>query len=295
MNIPTKTLKNGFTMPVYGLGLWQMGGRLETDTSNDDNEIAAIRRAIDAGVHHIDTAEVYGNGHAEELLKIAIEPYDRSILFISTKVRADNQGYEGTKNALKNSLNRMGLEYVDLYMIHRFPEPGISIEDTMRAIDEMVDEGLIKYVGVSNCTPKRFDEVQKHSTNKIVYNQLHYNVQYREIEDYDILQHARENDYFIAAWRPVQKGLLPQSDMMQEIADKYGKTQTQVAINWLVSQDNVITLSKTSSPQHLEENLGALDWQMEDEDIERIRKEFPDQQSRSEAVPLNYKADVEDR
>ena len=293
MNIPTKTLKNGFQMPVYSLGLWQMGGRFDRDDTKDEAEIAAIRRAIDAGVTHIDTAESYGDGHAEELLKEAIKHYDRSKLFISTKVSGDHQGYDGTKEALRKSLERMGLDYVDLFMIHRFPNKDISIADTMRAIDEMVDEGLIRHVGVSNCTPKRFDEAQKHTKNKIVYNQVHFNVQYREIEEYDLLAHAEENDYFIAAWRPVQKGSLEKADVLREIAEKYGKTEYQVAINWLISQKNVITLSKTSNPDHLEENLGGLNWTMDEEDIELIRREFPDKKFVSDAVPLDYEADTE--
>ena len=82
---------------------------------------------------------------------------------------------------------------------------------------------------------------------------------------------------------------------MKNLAKKYGKSETQVAINWLISQENVVTLSKTSSLEHLQENLGALDWQMDEKDIERIRKEFPDQQKRSDAVPLNYQADTEDK
>src|SRR5665213_2902564 len=134
MNIPTKKLKNGFELPVYGLGIWQMGGRFESDTSKDREEVAAIRAAIDAGVTHVDTAESYGNGHAEELLKQAIEDYDRTKLFIATKVSAQNQGYEVFHRAFSASLKRLGTDYVDLYMLHRYPEPGISIVDTMKAM-----------------------------------------------------------------------------------------------------------------------------------------------------------------
>lgn len=292
IDIPTKQLENGFAMPVYGLGLWQMGGRKKRDATNDAADIEAIRNAILQGVNHIDTAEVYGDGHAEELLREAIQGIPREGLLISTKVAAPNQGYDGTKHALYKSLERMGLSYVDLYMIHRFPEPGISIKDTMRAMDALYEEGLIKNIGVSNLSPKRFDVAQSYTKNKIVYNQVHYNVQYREAEQYGLLEHAKKNDYFLAAWRPVQKGLLPESELLAEVAKKYNKTPTQIAINWLISQDNVVTLSKTASPQHLAENLGALDFTMEHNDIEKIRHEFPNQQTVSDAVPLDYLADV---
>lgn len=293
MNIPTKKLENGFEMPVYGLGLWQMGGRRERDESNDDNDIAAIRAAIDAGVTHIDTAESYGDGHAEELLGEAIKGYDRSTLFLASKVGETNQGYEGTIAACEASLKRIGTEYLDLYMLHAFPKPGISIEDTMRAMDELLERGLIRHIGVSNVTPHRFDVAQGLTKNKIVVNQVHYNVQYREVEDKGVLDHAQKNDVMLVAWRPLQKGTLADSSLVDELAKKYQKTPSQIAINWLISQKNVVTLAKTGNPEHLKENLGALDFTMESGDIERIRREFPDQQLVSDAVPLDYASDTE--
>lgn len=293
MRIPIKKLKSGFELPVYGLGLWEMGGRWEADDSRDEKEVAAIRLALDSGITHIDTAESYGNGHAEEILRVSLEGYDRSKLTIATKVSANHQSYDDLHRSLEASLKRMGTDYVDLYMLHRFPEPGIGIKDTMRAMDDLVQQGLVKNIGVCNMSPARFDATQSLTSNKVVCNQVHYNVQYREIENKGVLQHAQDSDVMLVAWRPIQKGLLPDSKVITEVATKYGKSDTQVIINWLTSQKNVVTLSKTSSPEHLKENLGAIDWQMDDEDIELIRKEFPDQKDVSDAVPLNYEADVE--
>ena len=293
MDIPLKTLKRGFSLPVYGLGLWEMGGRWEADASKDEDEIKAIRMALDAGITHIDTAEGYGNGHAEELLAEALKGYDRSKLFIVSKVSAQNQSYDDLIASAKASLERMQIDYMDMYLLHRFPETGIDIKDTMRAMDKLVEDGLTKYIGVCNLSVNRFRVAQSHTKNKLVCNQVHYNVQYREIEKEGVLGFCQENDVLLSAWRPVQKGLLPESPVIDDIAEKYGKTPMQVVINWLVSQKNVITLSKTSSPDHLEENLGALDWKMDDDDIEKIRWEFPDQKLKSDAVPLDYDADIE--
>ncbi len=292
MIIPTKKLDNDFELPVYGLGIWQMGGRWEADLSNDEAEIKAIKVAIDAGITHIDTAESYGDGHAEELLGKAIKGYDRSKLIIATKVAAHNQGYDGVRRAFAASLKRLDIDYVDVYLLHRYPEPGLDIAGTMKAMDELVDEGLVKHIGVCNMSPNRFNEAQKHSRHKLVCNQVHYNVQYREIEDKGVLGHAQTSDTMLVAWRPVQKGILPESELISRLATKYDKTPTQVAINWLISQQNVVTISKTSSPEHLMENLGALDWTMDDEDVELVRNEYPDQQLVSDAVPLDYDADV---
>lgn len=293
MNIPIKTLTDGFSLPVYGLGIWQMGGRFEEDTSNDEQEVTSIRAAIDAGVTHIDTAEAYGNGHAEELLGRAIQGYDRTKLIIATKVTAEHQTYEGVHQALRASLKRLNTEYVDLYLLHRYPALGIDIKDTMRAMDELLAQGLVKHIGICNASPRRFDEAQKYSQNKLVCNQVHYNVLVREAEKQGVLQHTQESDSLLVAWGPVQKGMLPNVPLVQELAQKYNKTPTQIAINWLVSQPNVVVISKTGSAKHLEENLGALGWQMDDEDIELVRKNYPNQLKESDRFPLTYVADVE--
>lgn len=292
MNIPTKKLENGFELPVYGLGLWQMGGRFETDTRNDVDDIRAIQQAIEMGVTHIDTAEGYGAGHSEELLREALQGYDRNKLLIATKVSAENQSYDDLRRSFEASLKRIGTDYIDLYLLHRYPVPGISIADTMRALDELVEQGAIKNIGVCNMTPNRFAEAQKHTKNKLVCNQVHYNVQYREIEQKGVLDYCQQNDVMCVAWRPLQKGMLPESSVLNELANKYNKTSAQIAINWLISQKNVVTLSKTSNADHLMENLGAIGWEMESADIERIRSEFPDQKPVSDAVPLDYPADV---
>jgi diketogulonate reductase-like aldo/keto reductase len=292
VTIPIKKLENGFELPVYGLGLWEMGGRREADASNDNHEVQAIRAAIDVGITHIDTAESYGNGHAEELLGQAIQGYDRSNLIIATKVSGEHQTYEGVLAACENSLKRIGTDYIDLYMLHRFPDPGIDIADSMRAMNELVRIGKVKNIGVCNMTQRRFNEAQNLTQNKIVCNQLHYNVQYREVEERGLLKHAQSNDVMLVAWRPLQKGMLPNASIVDELALKYNKTQSQIAINWLVSQRNVVTIAKTSSIDHLNENLGAIDWVMEQDDIERMRREFPLQQTASDAVPLDYTADT---
>ncbi len=293
MDIPTKKLRNGFELPVYGLGLWQMGGREESDTTKDEKEIRAIRAAIDAGITHIDVAESYGHGHAEELLGKALEGYDRTKLFIASKVSAWNQSYDGVHHAFEASLKRIGTDYLDLYLLHRYPEVGIPINGTMRALDELIVQGKVKNIGVCNLSNRRFEEVQKYTKNKIVCNQVHYNVLYREVERRGVVKFCQENDVLLVAWRPLQKGSLPMPPLLDELAKKYGKTPMQIAINWLISQENVVTISKTSHTEHLKENLGAVDWVMEAGDIERIRTEFPNQQFVSDAIPLNYKADIE--
>jgi diketogulonate reductase-like aldo/keto reductase len=292
MNVPVKTLKSGFALPVYGLGTWQMGGRLEPDYSNDAAEIAAIKAAIDYGITHIDTAELYGGTHTEELVGEAIKGYDRSKLFITTKVAGPNQGYDNLIKACESSLKRLGTDYVDLYLLHRFPDPGIDIKDTMRAMDQLVSDGKVKNVGVCNMTINRLEETQKRTTNKIVCNQLHYSLQGREPEHKGVIKYCQDNDIFIVAWGPLQKGTLDNAPILKEMAQKYGKTPYQIALNWLICQQDVVTIPKTTQVQHLEENLGALGWEMFEEDVARLTKEFPHQQKVSDRVPLDYPGDI---
>lgn len=287
MNIPTKTLKNGFSIPVFGLGTWEMGGRMEKDEQNDDRaDIQAIKNAINSGVILIDTAEAYANGYSEELLAKAIRNYDRSKLFIISKVARINQQYEQVKKSCKASLERLGLSYLDLYLLHA-PSPNVPIEETMKAIDELVDEGLIKNIGVSNFTVKQLQRAQKATENKIVVNQNHYNLIVRESEN-SVLKYCQENDIIFMAWRPLEKGvILTQGKIILEnLAKKYQKTPAQIALNWLISQKNVITISKMRNSEHLQNNLGAINWKMDQEDIEYLRKNFPETLNISPTVPL---------
>ena len=291
--IPTKRLQNGFEMPVYGFGLWNVGGRREREEDRDDEGVEAIRQAIGMGITHIDTAESYGQGHSEELLGEAIEGHDRQNLFLATKVKPEHQSYDDIIAACEASLNRIGTDYIDLYMLHRFPAPGINIADTMRALDQLVQRGLVKNIGLSNVTAHRFEVAQSFSENTIVANQVHYNVQHRETELRGVIKHAQENDTMLVAYRPLQKGELPESAIVTELANKYGKTPAQISLNWLIMQKNVVTLSRTVKREHLIENLGALGWEMDPEDVERIRQEFPDQQTVSDTGPLDYASDTE--
>jgi len=292
MNIPTKRLPNGFEMPVYGYGLWQVGGRAEADFSLDAQEIDSLQSAIAAGVTHFDTAESYAAGHAEELLGAAIRDFDRRKLLIASKVSAHNQRPDDLRRACEASLHRLGTDYLDLYLLHRFPEVGTPIAEVMAELDRLVEEGLIRHIGVSNFSVNRMEAAKRHTANPIVCNQVHYNVKIREPESSGVMQYCVDNDILVVAWRPMQKGNLPDSELIKEIARSYSKTPNQVMINWLISQPNVVTIAKTSKREHLNENLGAVGWALSAVDIERIRTEFPDQQAVSDAVPLNYAGDT---
>lgn len=287
MHIPVKKLANGFSMPVFGIGTWNMGGGFERDPENDDErDINAIRYAIDKGITHIDTAEIYAAGHAEELVKAAVEGVDRSTLLVVSKVPPEHLSYDDVLQSAEASLKRLGMDYMDLYLVHK-PNPAIPIAETMRAMARLKEEGLIRHIGVSNFTPARMKDACEASAYPIVANQVHYNVAVREIELKNVLDHCQKNDIMLIAWRPIQDVPgLASAPIIGELCAKYGKTPVQIAINWLISQHGVVTLTKTSSTAHFDENLGAVGWEMDKEDIERLRNEFPNQIAVSDTVPL---------
>lgn len=279
-------------MPVYGLGTWQMGGRWESDFSQDEKEVYAIRYALEQGITHLDTAEGYGNGHAEELIARAIQGTQRAELTITSKVSGNNQDYDDLLRSCEASLKRLQTDYLDLYLLHRFPDPGIDIRNTIRALDRLIEQGMVKNIGVCNMTVNRFTEAQRYTANKLVCNQVHYSLDCREIVSKGVLKYCQETGIFITAWGPLSKGVLEQAEILREMAGKYAKTPYQVALNWLITQPNVITIPKTSTPEHLTENLGALGWELSEEDWQRLADVFPGQRIISDRVPLDYEASV---
>jgi len=287
-NIPTKKSNCGFEMPVFGVGTWKMGGDLRYDPDNKDAaDIGAIKTAIEMGITLIDTAEKYAEGHAEKLVGQAMRDFDRSRLFVVSKVDSEKLRFKDILRSAQASLKRLQTTYLDLYLIHS-PNPNIPIEETMGGMDTLIDEGLIRNVGVSNFTIERLEKAQSQTSNKIVANQLHLNLIFREPERKGLLEYCQRNDIMFIAWRPIQEGMLSKkgTELVDEMCIKYHKTPAQIAINWLISQPNVVTLSKMREIKHIEENLGAVGWQMEEEDIERLRKGFPGQRDVSDAVPL---------
>src|SRR3989344_530493 len=282
MNVPSKSLKNGFSIPAFGIGTSGMG-----KGGTDEKDVAAIRTAIEMGITSIDTAESYSGGHAEELVGEAIQGYDRSKLQIASKVFSTNMAHDALIAACRASLARAKIDYFDLYLLHRVPP--VPMEEAVGAMNELADMGLIKNIGISNFGVETSAHAQRVSKRPIVYNQVHYSLSFREPEKKGLLAYCQDNDVFLAAWKPVDRGtlLVDPPAIVLEICKKYEKTPAQITINWLLSQKNVVTLSKMSSAEHIKENLGAVGWDMEAVDIERLRNEYPVQHDKSDIVALD--------
>jgi diketogulonate reductase-like aldo/keto reductase len=267
--------KTGEKIPALGLGTWGIGGFSYPDYSNDELAIEIIRFAVEIGMNFIDTAEMYGAGHSEELIGEAIKGI-REKVFIATKVLPTNFRYEDVIKACERSLRRLKTSYIDLYQLH-WPNPSIPIKETMRAMEKLVNEGKIRYIGISNFSVEETIEAMNAlSKYEIVSNQVEYSLLVRDIEK-DLLDFCRKNKITVIAYSPLARGELLKGkyyEFLSKIGKKYNKTAAQVALNWLIIKENVVAIPKAFSKAKIVENMGAYGWKLSNEDLKAIDEFF---------------------
>ena len=251
----TVSLFDGTQLPVMGLGTWAMGGRSRPDPSQDTRALRAIQAALEIGYTHIDTAEMYANGHTEELIGQAIRQTDRSRLFLTTKVRPPNLGYQRARQSIDGSLQRLGVEYIDLFLIHW--RDGTPLAETFRALNEAVQAGKIRYLGVSNFDLAEMKEAQALSETPIVTNQVPYSLATRGYVQNGVIPYCQANNMVVTAYSPVEEGQLRMENVLEEIAAAHGAMPYQIALAWLVQQPRVITIPMSHNPVHLQQNWDA--------------------------------------
>ena len=269
--------RTNIKIPVMGMGTWEIGGRQKIDNSHDEEDIRAIRQAVDLGMNLIDTAEMYGNGHCEEIVGQAIKPFLREELFIVSKVWFNHLHHSDVLKAAENSLKRLQTDWIDLYLIH-WPNPEIPLIETIQAMEELIERKLIKHIGVSNFDVSKLEEARSLlKQNEIVAAQVDYSLMVRGREN-DLIPYCQQNRITVMAFRPLARptaaGGLHQDEFLREIGNKYGKTPIQVALNWLICQEPVITIPKAVNPRHLNENIDAAGWALSPADIENISSHF---------------------
>src|SRR3989344_4063598 len=217
-----KKLSNGFEIPILGIGTCLMGGEDygPPDYTQDSIYIEAIRKAIKLGYTHIDTAEIYGGNHTEELVGKAIKKFDRKKLFITTKVSKENLKYDEVISSVKNSLKRLGTDYIDLYLIHR-PNPEIPIEETMEAMNSLVDNKLVRNIGVSAFDIEQMKEAQECSKYPIVANQLKFSLWKKS--DIKTITYCQENNVIVIAYKVFGRGKLTTDkiSLILDLSKKY--------------------------------------------------------------------------
>lgn len=276
IKLPIKKAGN-LELPILGLGTWQMGGRFRKNPfNNDKRDINAIKGAINLGLFHIDTAEVYANGHAERLIAKAIKDIPREKIFITSKVDSDHLRYDDVIKACQGSLQRLGIKKLDLYLIHG-PNQSYPLKETMGAMDYLLENELTSYIGVSNFHVPLLQEAQSYTKYKIVNNQIHYNLAARAYEENGTLKYCAEHDILVTAYSPIAKAesWFVKNVLLQKMSEKYSKTPIQTALNWVINKPNIVALVKSSNIEHLKEDLGAMGWRLKSEDERELDEKFP--------------------
>lgn len=265
------------TSPIsaIGQGCMGVGGYLDVDASLDSKQVDALKLGIDLGMTLIDTAEVYGKGHSEELVGRAVAGA-RDRVFIASKVSPENTGYDDMLRSAESSLRRLKTDYIDLYQIH-WPYPKVPIEESMRAMEQLVDEGKVRHIGMSNFSVKELREAQASlKSHRIVSSQSEYNLFDRTIENC-ILPYCEENNILTIAYSPLDQGRVEfgmGGNLLTELAAMYEKTTAQIVLNWLISRPSVSVIPKATNPIHIRDNAQAADFTLSPEDIERINRAF---------------------
>ena len=269
-----KVTINNQVLPALGIGTWEIGD----DPKLRDEEIAAIRAGLDAGLSVIDTAEMYGNGRSEELVGEAIKPYQRAKIFLISKVLPQNASRSKMRQSLQNSLQRLQTDYLDLYLYHW--RGMVPLSETVSELQALQNEGLIRSWGVSNFDIDDMEELwQLPEGQNCVVNEDLYNLETRGIE-YSLLPWQREHHVPLIAYSPLGRGPKMGSTMMKneavlQVAEEHKASAYQILLAWVMQQPDVLAIPKSSSSKHLLSNLKALDIELTPEDLQILEKAYP--------------------
>ena len=264
----TIRLPSGQSIPVLGMGTWRMG----ENPRQRQQEIAALRRGMALGLRLIDTAEMYGEGGAEEVVAEAVGDR-RSDLFLVSKVYPHNASKQGAIAACERSLSRLNTDYLDLYLLHW--RGSVPLAETLAAFEMLKQAGKIRDYGVSNFDVNDMEEVESlGKTGAIATNQVLYNLTRRGVER-DLFPWCRERAIPVMAYSPIEQGRLLGDKTLAKIAQDRGVSEAQVAIAWLLHQKNIVVIPKASQVAHVEQNYAALNLALSDREMAMLDDAFP--------------------
>jgi diketogulonate reductase-like aldo/keto reductase len=259
------------------MGTWGMGGGMRTDPSGDSEAIEALKLGLDLGMTLVDTAEMYGAGHSEEVVSKALEDW-RKPVFVASKVSPSHFAHDDLLRSARKSLERLRVKMMDLYQLH-WPNPRIPIAETMRAMEKLVRDGMVRYIGVSNFSVNQMKEAQAVlSKEEIVSNQVEYSLVDRAIET-EVLPYCQREKVTLIAYSPLGQGRIARGrggpfGVIDEIASRLGKSRSQVALNWLLQHESVVVIPKASNEKHVVENAAASGWKLGAKEFQDIDKAF---------------------
>src|SRR6266446_2074331 len=246
--------KTSESIPEVGMGTWGMGGGMRADSSSDSESIEALKLGLELGMTLVDTAEMYGAGHSEEVVSKALEGW-RKPVFVASKVSPSHFAYDDLLHSARKSLDRLRVKQMDLYQLH-WPNSRIPIAETMKAMEKLVRDGMARYIGVSNFSVDQMREAQAAlSREEIVSNQVEYSLVDRAVEE-TILPYCQGAKITLIAYSPL------------------GKSRSQVALSWLLWHESVVVIPKASDKKHVVENAAVSGWKLSTRDFQEIDKAF---------------------
>lgn len=248
--------KNGNKIPALGFGTWKLSG---------EDAVISTTKALEVGYRHIDTADKYGN-HKEVGQAIKDSGIKREDIFLTTKVWHSDLAPDDLKRSAERFLAELQTDYLDLLLIH-WPNRNITLEETLKAMDQLKAEGIIKNIGVSNFTINHLKDCLK-SGIEVVNNQVEIHPTFAQFE---LQKFTEDNEILLTAYSPLGRGADLEIPELVEIAKKHGKIVPQVIINWLISR-GIITIPKATSEEHIKQNFEALDFELSKNDIEAVNE-----------------------
>jgi diketogulonate reductase-like aldo/keto reductase len=246
----------GVEVPALGFGTARMDAY--------ETEYRAVETALETGYRHVDTAQIYGSEPAVGDA-VADSELDREDVFLTTKLAGENRSYDDVIESTRESLDDLETSYVDLLLIH-WPVEDVSTEETLRAMNDLHDDGLVRHLGVSNFSVPQLRDAREVSDAPILTNQVEYNVANRQDE---LLAYCIE-DVMLTAYSPLGVGDLLDDGTLGAVADRHGKTPAQAAIRWLLQQPMVATIPMSSSPAHIRENFDVFDFELSGSEMREL-------------------------
>jgi diketogulonate reductase-like aldo/keto reductase len=248
------------TLPDLGLGTYRM--------TDHDECVRAVETALDAGYRHVDTAQMYGNeSFVGEALDGAFSAgLDRDDVVVATKLDTDNTGYDDAISTARESRDRLGLDAVDLLYVH-WPLNAYSPDETLPALDDLVDDGVVRAVGLSNFLPHQLETAIDRLDHPLAAHQVEMHPLFQQEELHRL---AVEHGHYLVAYSPLARNRVADNPVLQDVAAAHDATPAQVSLSWLAAKENVVPIPKAVSSAHVRENLAALDLELTDAEVDRI-------------------------
>lgn len=268
-----------------GIGTWKV------DPDNFEKDIEALKYSFELGQNYLPLSMLYNNGKVVEKMKDYIKSIGREKLFICANLERYVEKIEDVEKQLNNYLEILDIDYLDCFQIHTFAVCKISMLDIYKEIDRFVRLGKVKYIGVSNVNLEQLKEINQ--ICKVDFFEGVYNLDCKYYENEGLIDYCKENDILFTAYQPLRRNKIAQKNypILEELSEKYNKTQNQLMINWIVKEKEIMPLIKSTNKDRIKENIEALDFQMEKADYEKLNK-FQNEKINSIEINWNEESGV---